>query len=226
MGRDNSPRERQRRHLERKTNSRAGHDRILIVSEGARTEPNYFNEIRAVFRLHTASVQVHHSELGTAPIHVVKYAERLFNNGHPHKGIQKRAFEQVYVVFDRDEHQSYSDALNKAESLDGKLRNDLKSPVKFRAIASVPCFELWLLLHFEAISAPLHRSDVFRRLKRHLPEYEKGAADIFGRTQEMLDSAFGRARGLPKEARFTAEGPYTDVHELVEVLIGLKKTPS
>lgn len=34
MGRDNSPWERQRRHLERKTNNRASHDRILIVSEG------------------------------------------------------------------------------------------------------------------------------------------------------------------------------------------------
>ena len=53
MGRDNSPRERQRRQLERKQNRRASYDRVLIVSEGSKTEPNYFKEIRAEFRLHS-----------------------------------------------------------------------------------------------------------------------------------------------------------------------------
>lgn len=32
-------------------------------------------------------------------------------------------------------------------------------------IASVPSFELWLLLHFENIQPPLHRDDVMRRLR-------------------------------------------------------------
>ncbi len=179
------------------------------------------------YRLNTASVQVHHSESGTAPIQVVEYAEDLFKNGHPHnKKIKKKAFEQVYAVFDRDEHQRYADALRKAESLDGKLRNDLRSPLKFRAIASVPCFELWLLLHFEAISAPMHRSDVLQRLKQHLPKYEKGAGSTFEHTRKNLDAAIDRARGLSREARFSDEGPYTDVHELVEVLIGLRPATS
>ncbi len=47
MARDNSPRERQKKQLERKQGRRAGYDRILIVSEGSKTEPNYFSEIRA-----------------------------------------------------------------------------------------------------------------------------------------------------------------------------------
>ena len=42
MARDNSPWERQRRQLERKLDRRASYDRILIVSEGSKTEPNYF----------------------------------------------------------------------------------------------------------------------------------------------------------------------------------------
>ena len=42
MARDNSPRERQRKQLERKLGRRASYDRILIVSEGSKTEPNYF----------------------------------------------------------------------------------------------------------------------------------------------------------------------------------------
>ena len=46
MARDNSPKERQRQQLERKLARRASYDRILIVSEGSKTEPNYFGEIR------------------------------------------------------------------------------------------------------------------------------------------------------------------------------------
>lgn len=67
MARDNSPKERQQKQLERKQGRRASYDRILIVSEGSKTEPNYFREIRAAFRLHTANVEVRPSELGTAP---------------------------------------------------------------------------------------------------------------------------------------------------------------
>ena len=104
MARDNSPQERQRQQLERKLARRASYDRILIVSEGSKTEPNYFGEIRQAYRLHTANVEVRPSELGTAPIQVVQYAKELFEFGDKHKNIQPRAFEQVYAVFDRDDH--------------------------------------------------------------------------------------------------------------------------
>ncbi|CAN5344526.1 hypothetical protein BH10PSE19_BH10PSE19_15260 [soil metagenome] len=142
MGRDHSPKARRREELQRKKSQRASYDRILIVSEGSKTEPLYFSEIRTAYRLHTANVEVRPSELGTAPIQVVEYAQMLFENGDRHKNIQQRAFEQVYAVFDRDDHDSYFDALNKAKVLDGKLRNDAKQYVSFKAIASVQCFEL------------------------------------------------------------------------------------
>ena len=155
MARDNSPKERQRRHLERKLGQRAAYDRILIVTEGSKTEPNYFREIRNAYRLHTANVSVHPGALGTAPIHVVDYARQLFEGGDRHKQIAPRAFDQVYAVFDRDAHESYHEALQRAEQLDGKLRSDARRPVPFKAVASVPSFELWLLLHYENIQAPI-----------------------------------------------------------------------
>jgi len=110
----------------------------LIVSEGSKTEPNYFGEVRAVHRLHTANVEVQPSELGTEPIQVVQYAKLLFETGDRYMQVQPRAFEQVYAVFDRDDHHTYFDALKLAESLDGTLRNDNKQPVQVKAIASVP----------------------------------------------------------------------------------------
>jgi hypothetical protein len=54
-------------------------------------------------------------------------------------------------VFDRDDHASYFEALRAAESLDRKLKNDANQFIRFQAIASVPSFELWLLLHYEDI---------------------------------------------------------------------------
>ncbi len=151
MGKDNTPRVRQAKDLIRKKGRRAPYDRILIVCEGSKTEPNYFNEIKQFYRLHTANVEVQHSSLGTCPLQVVKSAEELFLKGNSGKGIQKLAFEKVYAVFDRDEHEEYFNARNKAKALNSKLKNDLGKKVKFIAITSVPCFELWLLLHFEDV---------------------------------------------------------------------------
>ena len=63
MARDNSPKERQQKQLERKQGRRASYDRILIVSEGSKTEPNYFREIRSAYRSHTAHAEVRPSKL-------------------------------------------------------------------------------------------------------------------------------------------------------------------
>lgn len=223
MARDNSPQERQKKHLERKQGRRASYDRILIVSEGSKTEPNYFREIRSEYRLQTANVEVRPSELGTAPIQVVQYAQALFEDGDRHKNIQRRAFEQVYAVFDRDDHASYHDALALAESLDGKLKNDAKQLIRFRAIASVPSFELWLLLHYEDVQAPLHRNEVMRRLKMHIPGYDKGAGNAFSTTAKHLAVAIQRAEGLA--VRFSAHTepePFTAIVELVKLLTTLR----
>lgn len=223
MGRDNSPQERQQKQLERKLGRRASYDRILIVSEGSKTEPNYFREIRAAHRLHTANVEVQPSQLGTAPIQVVQHAQALFEQGDRHKKIQPRAFEQVYAVFDRDDHDSYSDALRLAESLDGKLKNDAKQFVRFKAVASVPSFELWLLLHYEDVQTLLHRDEVMRRLKRHLPTYEKGAGRAFADTRTYLAVATQRADSLALTCAANPDSqPSTAVGKLVTLLTQLK----
>lgn len=223
MGKDNQPKARQADQLARKKSRRAGYERILIVCEGSKTEPHYLGEIRAEFRLHTANVQVQPGLLGTAPIQVVEYAEQLFVNGDVDRQIEPRAFEQVYAVFDRDDHITYHNALAKAQALDGKLRNDLKQRVRFEAIASVPCFELWLLLHFENVLAPLHRTDVYHRLRQYLTEYDKGQAGHFVQTSQYLDVATQRAEQLAAQSTaYHGIDPYTDIHRLVTLLTTLK----
>jgi len=224
MVRENSPKERQRQQLERKKQGqRARCDRILIVSEGSKTEPNYFAEMRRDQRLPAANITVLPSELGTEPLQVVKYAKFIFERGNERNGIEPRAFDQVYAVFDRDDHRTFFDALAFAETLKGKLRNDSKRPVQFEAIASIPCFEFWLLLHFEDVRTPLHRDEVIKRLKRHLPGYEKGTATAFAMTRQHLGLALQRSEKLASRCNdHVVPNPFTAIGALVKALMTLR----
>lgn len=110
MGRDDHPRLRRARAIERRAASRPAFDRILIVTEGEETEVNYFKEIRQHFRLPTASIHVCPAD-GSNPLQVVRYASELCQ--------KTRQWERVFAVIDRDEHAHYDEALRVAVELDG-----------------------------------------------------------------------------------------------------------
>lgn len=223
MGKDNQPKARQLRRRLALEGQRERYARILIVTEGSRTEPLYLEEIRAAHRLHSANVAVQPGRLGTAPMQVVEYAKHLFEKGDPQLGIRPRQFDQVYAVFDRDDHASYFDALGLVRALDGCLPNDEKIKVRFSAVASVPCFELWLLLHFQDVLAPMQRSEVTDCLRLHMPYYAKGQQGVFAHTQARLGVATRRAQELANRFNaHTAPEPYTGWHGLVQQLINLR----
>lgn len=223
MARDFHPRERQRDKLKRKLGKRAPFERVLIVCEGSKTEPLYFDALRRHYRLHNANVVVEKSQYGTSPLQVVQFARDRFLQGDDHLHQRSRAFERVYAVFDRDEHQNYHEALALVNDLTGALRNDEKKAVRFEAVASVPCFELWLLLHFEDVLAPLHRGEALRRLKLYLPDYAKGGSDHFDNTRDHMQDAVNRAVRLAAAgSRDDGVLPYTDVGALVAWLCSLK----
>lgn len=224
MGKDNQPKHRQAaRDLKRRAAVRQPYERLLIVCEGEKTEPQYLREIQQAFRLRTAHVQVLHSPFGTEPQRVLAYALTAFKDGDRERGLHPRAFDRVIAVFDRDQHETYHAAVAHAVAQNGKLRNDDGAAVPVEAVASVPCFELWLLLHFENVHAPLHRHEALARLKAHLPGYEKGAGGLWAATQGRLDAATERALRLA-QATTAHDGtrPYTAMHELVSRLVHLK----
>lgn len=195
---------------------RERYDRILIVCEGKKTEPNYFNEIRQEARISTVHIHVSHSQLGTQPLQVVNSAVELFQE-------KKQAFEKVFAVFDRDDHNTYTNAIARAKALDGQLKNDEGKKVTFKAIVSVPCFELWLLLHYVDIQAYFHRDVILRRLRSYIANYEKGQEGLYKLTQDFLMLATERAKHL--KTRSSCENgteAYTDVDELVDILRSIK----
>ena len=197
MGKDGRPKHRQAaRELLRRKAQRQPAERLLIVCEGAKTEPLYLGEIRRQSRLPSANVQVQPAAYGTEPLRIVEYAERLFTEGQRALGIHARSFDRVVVVFDRDEHHPYHAALQRVAALNGRLENDERLKVPFDALVSAPCFEPWLLLHFEAVFAPLHRDEAMVRLRGHLAGYAKGQGSHWAVTRERLDVAAARAEAL------------------------------
>lgn len=223
MGRDNQPKDRRRVKLERKQGNKASYDRILIVSEGKKTEPIYFEELRIHLRLQTAKIKMVPSDYGTDPLSVVNYAYDLFNEGSAQHHISPKSFERVYAVFDRDEHKTYFEALNRADTINDnmRLKNDLKKQVQFKAIVTIPSFELWLLLHYKDIHPEyeVHRDKIFSKLKKYMPKYEKGLREIFQNTWFLHCDALDRADILRKHNNpHTGKLPYTDIDELIRLL--------
>lgn len=223
MGKDNQPKHRQLgRDLRRRAPVKEATERLLIVCEGLKTEPNYLGEIRQEYRLASTRVRVQPSSFGTGPLQVVQFAEHLFLNGDQNKNIAARDFDRVYAVFDRDDHETYHAALKKMASFNGRWKNRENSKVFFEAIASVPCFELWLLLHFEDVQAPLEQTEVYERLKRYLPDYDKGQSGNWTSTKLNLSLAIERAK-IRQNHSTAHDGvqPYTDMDRLVQKLIDL-----
>ena len=88
-------------------------------------------------------------------------------------------------------------------------------------MASVPCFELWLLLHFSEVSweYSLHRREVVRRLRSYLQDYEKGSGGHFEQTRDLLEDALRRSERLvDKNNVYDGKLPFTNVGKLVAML--------
>jgi len=220
MGSDNlfhKRRQRSKDSLRRKNGQRAPYDRVLIICEGAKTEPNYLKEIRDDYRLTTANIEILGKECGSDPLSVINYAIQRFN--------KDKGYNRVYCVVDRDKHATFNDAMDKLR------RTRLGKEITFKAIVSVPCFEYWLLLHFayttQQFVAPANDSNcalVVAALDnvKFIPGYNKGATGIFSLTKAKLPEAINNAKKVQKYSRETGStNPSTNVYELIEYLINL-----
>ncbi len=218
MGTDNlfhKRKERKAKSLRRRRAQKASYDVVLIVCEGEKTEPNYFNELKRAFRLSNANIKV--CGQGSDPLSVVDFAIETYR--------KEPEFDRVYCVFDRDRHKTYPTALDKVR------HPGLSKGSKIFAIPSVPCFEFWLLLHFTYTTKPFDASTsdsicskVIKELKKHLSTYQKGDRDIFNKIQDKLDDAIANARHVEEfHQTFRTDNPSTLVYSLVEYLRDLKK---
>ena len=220
MARRRNSRAKSLRDLRRRPPKRDPYPSLLIVCEGSKTEPAYLEEIRARYELNSANVVVAHGGR-TDPGGIVEVAiERAIVDAK--RGLP---YDEVYVVFDQDTHPSFDQALARVRHPPRALRG------KLRAVTSRPCFEYWLLLHFGYSAKPYQPTgsrspcaDLIRDLEQHVPDYEKGASDLFARLADRLEAAKANAEKRLVDARATnSRNPSTEMHRLVDRLQRLKR---
>ncbi|HEL2461034.1 TPA: RloB domain-containing protein [Streptococcus suis] len=189
---------------DKKTGTKEQLPSILIVCEGARTEPNYFQG----FKVLNATVEI--KGLGDNTLRLVEYAVT-----------EKGKYDQVWVVFDRD-------------SFPAKDVNDavqLAQHNNFGIAYSNESFELWYVLHFQYLDSGISRTqyinilnNIFKKNSDFPEEYQKNLQNMYDLLKPLQANAIRNAKNLA--SRYTDEStpspakqlPVTYVYKLVEEL--------
>jgi hypothetical protein len=215
--RDNQPKHRQRqresRRLARKLGTRAGLPAILIICEGRETEPNYLLGLIDALHINRANVKVVAGDGDTSAVKLVQKARRRFE--------VDRDFDAVFVICDC----AGEDVAEARREAAKPLRSASKRTLAVQLIVSRPCFEFWLLLHFEYVARPLGEATAaIELLRRHVTDYAKNDRDIFAKVAAGLDQASGHVARLKRDlVAFGAESPDTDMPVLIEALMALRR---
>jgi hypothetical protein len=142
------------------------------------------------------------------PLTLVQFADSAKSSAEKaavkHRDIYLR-YDEVWCVFDVDEHPNLNDAKQLANARGIQL-----------AISN-PCFELWLMLHFREQPGARHRHDLQRMMKEFIANYDKHLP--FDRVSPGIGHACARATRLCEEANEEGEdgrNPSTKMYKLIE----------
>lgn len=189
-------------HYQRRLDRLPLRQRFLIVCEGEKTEPKYFQG----FPIPPDSiVDVRGVGMNTASL--VREALRLRAQGN---------YDQVWVVFDRDSFpvENFNVALVLARQN------------KIKVAYSNEAFELWYILHFVYLDTGVSRDDYCERLGNFLGHpYIKKDPRTYNELLERQATAIRNAERLLSEykpANPAMDKPSTTVHLLVKALNQLK----
>lgn len=180
--------------------------RILVVCEGS-TEKEYVEGFVKSLKSSLVVAVEAHGNAGV-PMTVVEEAKRLRQKNTDQAAAENDSnikFDNVWVMFDVDEHPRVEDAKEMARN------NGIASAV------SNPCIELWLYLHFADSPGMQNRHKVLRLLKNHLPHFDKHVQ--FKDFIDGISAARLRARRLDEQAELdddAGRNPTTNVWQLLE----------
>jgi hypothetical protein len=185
---------------------------FLIVCEGAKTEPNYFDKFKGKFG--NVILEIDCEGKGYNTLKVVEEAIKI-RDKNPNK------YNRVWAVFDKD---SFPD-------------NDFNSAIQKAKANNIGCawsneaFELWYLLHFQYRHTAMSREDYKKAIEDEINKYTHGF--VYAKnSSEMYDilHKYGNQTQAIKNAKklseqydnhhFANHNPRTQVYELVKQLIG------
>lgn len=204
--------------LKRGKKKRTPMKKILIVCEGEKTEPEYFEDLISSHKISAASVIEVTGDCGSSPRCVVDYAIKKYREENS-RGVP---YDNVYCVFDKDSHSCYQEALQRLQ--------EMRPEGVFIAINSVPCFEFWLLLHFvystkaySNLAGNSSGAQMLNELKIYLPDYAKRNKGIFTQLSPYLKNAINNSIKINEAAlRSGTDNPTTKVGTLVTSLIQIR----
>ena len=188
---------------------------FLIVSEGTKTEPLYFDGLaKYINEKYGNGIDVEKPLIetcgeGKCTVSLVEETSKIVSRS-------KTMYSQVWVVFDKDDFGDFDEAIELAE----------KSG--YHVGWSNQSFEYWIFLHFNYSDAALHRDDwvtkldaIFKEYKINENGYEKNNPEIFNLVIKYgsLKSAIQSASRVNKNYNSTQKPSQCDsctkVHELV-----------
>lgn len=153
---------------------------VLIICEGQKTEPNYFNKLKEKYHLSNIEIP---KNTKPSPSSVVRVAMEKVRE---YKLNAKNSI--IYCVFDRDEHKDIDKAFDRIQAKN------------FIPILSSRCFEIWYLLHFKYTTRVFNSYDEIKNeLKQelNLSNYDKEPDDYTKfLNDENINSAIKNAKKL------------------------------
>ena len=186
----------------------------LIVCEGKKTEPNYFNGLKKKInekygnKVDVLIPNIDIKGTGMNTTSLVKYTQKTVNHAN-------KVYGQVWVVFDKDD---YND-----EQFNSAIDN-----CNYNVAWSNPNFELWLLTHFKKVSRYVSKDDVIQELskefqKKGLGDYTKNDINIFDKvtSEGKLHTAIKNCEymeELNKDGQASQRNPMTKVYKIVDEL--------
>ncbi len=217
------PRNNNRGKSKRKLVERDG-DKILIVTEGNKTEPNYFNCLINEYKIGDKAKVLRRIKHRSSPSLVFKDAKKAQEQEIYENDV---GYDKIYCIFDRDQYTNFYDVCKEIKS---------KEAEGYKAITSIPCIEYWFLLHFTYAASPFHNSkECTKQLKKHIINYTKNYPKICDELIEdkKIKKAIKNAKAVMKGKKQCAPlekgenddyNPSTQVHLLVKKLQDLKKS--
>ena len=215
---------RARAEKKRKTEFKSKRKFYLIVCEGEKTEPNYFESLkeslpRGVLELTNIDID----GTGKNTLSIIEEAKKL-KKKYEEKYLGK--IDNVWAVFDKDSFPSnnFNNAINKGAN----------SRPKINCAWTNEAFELWYLLHFNYYNTGVPRGRYQKLLEKEINnsantsdfKYQKNSKEMFSilnqyGSQEKAIANAERLEGLYHDRSYSNHNPCTKVHKLINELIEL-----
>lgn len=194
----------------RRVTTEATRHEILVFAEGKVTEEGYLRHHHSHNRS-AVNVQIH--EFRGDPLSLVRHAMEEKKKGErDEKRDRGRAHDEVWCVFDVDQHRDLKHAVSLAREHGIHL-----------AISN-PCIELWFLLHFEDQTAFIDRHDAQRAATGHTGCEKSLSGEALVALDDNYETAKERARRLARKhegdgTRFPDDNPSSGAWRIVDAIL-------